>query len=114
MTRANRFLASENLAKPTVGCKLFHVEHPAGGGNLQNSSLSVPCGTIPTPGRATSLFHVEHWLLVNGFAGMFHVNNRTLSHAGNGDVPRGTPEAHSSLDFNSGQFRRRVKPAKAG
>src|SRR6266403_1577641 len=28
MIRDKRFLASENLAKPARGCKMFHVEHP--------------------------------------------------------------------------------------
>lgn len=49
MTRANRFLASENLAKPKAGCKVFHVEHAPGSGNLLKGDLSVPCGTMPIP-----------------------------------------------------------------
>jgi len=46
MTRANRFLASENLAKPTVRCKLFHVERCVGSGNPPENDLNVPYGTI--------------------------------------------------------------------
>jgi len=45
MIRAKRSLATENLAKPAQGCKLFHVEQRFESGNLALGCRIVPCGT---------------------------------------------------------------------
>ena len=43
MILAKHYLVSENLAKTTSGCKLFHVEQLWGGGNQDGSTWNIFC-----------------------------------------------------------------------
>jgi len=61
MIRAKYSPESENLAKSSQGCKMFHVEQRFDSGNQALEDEIVSCGTFAAAPRWTrpKLFHLE-------------------------------------------------------